>query len=590
MSVAPPEIVAPWADAMLAAALFAVDPHGSGGVSLRAPAGPVRDRWLAALSAMLPDGTPQRRLPPGTPDSRLLGGLDLAATLRAGRPVAERGLLAATDGGIVVLSMAERADDLLSARLGAALDSGTVTVERDGFAAISPARIGIVALDEGVDDERPPAALLDRLAFAVDLGQIGPRDAGEFGYGRDRIAAARDLLAHVEPAEAVIGALCGVALALGIVSIRPSILAFRVARAAAALGGRTIVSEDDAAVAARLVLAPRALRIPASDSPGDAPDPDAADAPPDAPPGEAPDEAEMQEDDRTVRDMQDIVLEAAQAALPADLLAGLVTKGAERGGVRLGGRAGALRQSANRGRPIGVRRGDPRSGARLDLIETLRAAAPWQALRRDSAPGGRVRVRRDDFRIKRFEQRAGTTTIFVVDASGSAALRRLAEAKGAVELLLADCYVRRDQVALLAFRGAGVEIALPPTRSLTRAKRSLAGLPGGGGTPLAAAIEAACVLAEAERRKGQTPVIVFLTDGGANIARDGRPGRARARDEATAAARALRLRGHAAMLVDTSQKPQPVARDLAAAMDARYLPLPYADAAAVSRAVQAGIR
>ena len=54
----------------------------------------------------------------------------------------------------------------------------------------------------------------------------------------------------------------------------------------------------------------------------------------------------------------------------------------------------------------------------------------------------------------------------------------MAEAKGAVELLLADCYVRRDRVALIAFRGTDAELLLPPTRSLARARRSLAGLPG----------------------------------------------------------------------------------------------------------------
>ena len=114
---------------------------------------------------------------------------------------------------------------------------------------------------------------------------------------------------------------------------------------------------------------------------------------------------------------------------------------------------------------------------------SLRAAAPWQPIRRrerTAVADHRIEVRADDLRVTQFKQRTRTTTIFVVDAPGSTALNRLAEAKGAVELVLADCYVRRDRVALLAFRGGGAELLLPPTRSLVRAKRSLAGLPGGG--------------------------------------------------------------------------------------------------------------
>jgi magnesium chelatase subunit D len=196
-------------------------------------------------------------------------------------------------------------------------------------------------------------------------------------------------------------------------------------------------------------------------------------------------------------------------------------------------------------------------------------------------------VRRDDFRIIRFKQRIGTTTIFVVDASGSAALQRLAETKGAIELLLADCYVRRDKVALIAFRGQGAELLLPPTNALARAKRSLAGLPGGGGTPLAAGIDAAIALAETIARAGQTPIITLLTDGRANIARDGAQGRPRAEQDALDSASRLRAANLTTLLVDTSPRPHPAAQRLAAAMAARYLALPYADAATVSRAVRA---
>jgi magnesium chelatase subunit D len=224
----------------------------------------------------------------------------------------------------------------------------------------------------------------------------------------------------------------------------------------------------------------------------------------------------------------------------------------------------------------------------------LRAAAPWQALRRKQQGDGssgvkRIAVRPEDFRITHYTHRSETLTVFVVDASGSSAVHRLAEAKGAVELLLADCYVRRDHVALIAFRGQNAEMLLPPTRSLPRAKRCLAALPGGGGTPLAAALDAARELSDLARRKGQTPVVVFMTDGRANVARDGRQGRETAEADAASAARAIRALGLTSLMVDTSPSPHPAARRLADGMGAQYLPLPRADAVTLSKAVRAAL-
>jgi magnesium chelatase subunit D len=227
-------------------------------------------------------------------------------------------------------------------------------------------------------------------------------------------------------------------------------------------------------------------------------------------------------------------------------------------------------------------------------VETLRAAAPWQRVRaRDRAAestGVDVRgvdVRGDDLRVQRRMRRVGTTTLFVVDASGSAALGRLAEAKGAVELLLAESYVRRDRVAVIAFRGPRAELLLPPTRALTRARRALAGLPAGGGTPLASGLTAACACVDQVRRDGGRAAVVLLTDGRANVALDGTPGRARARVDAHAAARALGARGALVVMVDTSPRGDPEARALAAALDARYVALPVVTARALHARVRA---
>ncbi|MCG6896736.1 MAG: magnesium chelatase subunit D [Thiocapsa sp.] len=574
-----------WEDAVLAAALMSVDPVGTGGIALRALAGPVRDQWLQVMRDLQPPDTPMRRIPLHVSDGRLLGGLDLAATLSAGRPVAERGLLVEADGGIVELAMAERIAAGTAARLNMAFDSGEVVLERDGLAMRSPARFAVVALDEGVgDDEGLLNALLDRLAFHLELTHVRVHEAVACDYDVDEILAARALLSEVRVTEPQSEAICATALALGIPSLRASIFASRAACAAAALEGRTEVTDADLAVAGRLVLAPRATMLPPMEPP------------PDEPPPPEPDEPEQEqdkgEDQQEPKELEDQVLEAAKAAIPADLLAQLQLGKLRRSRARATGKAGAVQNAPLRGRPAGVLRGEPRAGVRLNVVETLRAAAPWQRLRREEVArlGGRstrIEVRQDDFRITRFKHRSETTTIFVVDASGSSALHRLAEAKGAVELLLADCYVRRDRVALVAFRGQAAEVLLPPTRSLVRAKRSLASLPGGGGTPLASGIDLGMMLADSVKRRGGTPIVIIMTDGRANVARDGTGGRARASEDALSAARLMRSAEITALVIDTSPRPQQQGRDLAAEMGARYLPLPHADATSLSHAVRA---
>lgn len=570
-----------WSDAMVAAALLAADRVGLGGIRIRSRTGPVRDLWLTQFRELLPPDVPVRKLPLGIGDSRLLGGIDLAATLQARRPVFERGLLAEVDGGYVVAVMAERMEPSTMAVLNAVIDAREVVVERDGLSQRVPTCFGIVALDEGVEDESAASALCDRLAFSIDLDGLSQADLTDPLFAAPDIAAARSRLARVTVAPDAIEALCSAALVLGVGSLRASLLAVRTARVAAALDGAQTVQREHLELAARLVLAPRATRVPASDDEQ-----------------EQEQQLDPQDDDRNNDDqakrddlpLDDMVLEAAQAAIPPDLLARLQDSGSSRQRSATGGRQGAAKRGQQRGRSVGVRRGQLRAGGRLHILETLRAAAPWQALRRQQAirqddltASSRILVTKEDFRLKRFEQRRVTSTIFVVDASGSSALQRLAEVKGAVELLLAECYIRRDEVALISFRGKSAELLLPPTRSLTRAKRNLAGLPGGGGTPLSAAIDMATKLALAVRSKDKSPSIVLMTDGRANVSRTGAGDRALAEAEALAAARQLRLAGVPVVVVDTSPRPQPQAAKLAEEMSARYVALPRADALRLSR-------
>ncbi len=582
-------------DALLTAALLAIDARGLGGVVLDHPMHEHARAYSDAVQRFLPANAPTRRVPIGVSADRLIGGVDLAATLSSGRLVSERGVLAAADGGVVVLPMVERATTAVRTTLSEVLDSGALQVARDGIATRHDVRVVAVLLDESVEDEAVHPALIDRVAFRVVLRDgIEPEEATAW---LSRVHDARARLSGVTVDDAWVEAICETAEAFGIASARAPLFALRCARAHAALAGRVAVSEADAEAAARLVLTPRATRLPAEPPPPppeqEPPPPDASNAPDEPPPppeqnmeppppdsnDDAPDEPQNDDADQPLPSEADVLRAAVEAALPPGLLEQLMAR-ATSGTVQ--GRVGAEEQSMVRGRPRGARAGLPRGGARLHLLETLRAAAPWQKVRgRSVAPMSRVSIRREDFRIRRFVERTGTTVIFLVDASGSAALQRLSEAKGAIELLLAESYARRDRVSLIAFRGKGTEVLLPPTRALARAKKVLAAMPGGGGTPIATAIDMAAQQALATRRDGSSPLVVMLSDGRGNIARDGTPGRPGAEKDAMAAAAAFAQLGVLSLFVDTSPRGEAVARRIADVMRARYVLLPYADAKAL---------
>ncbi|WP_434612612.1 magnesium chelatase subunit D [Tabrizicola sp. M-4] len=540
-----------------ALACLAIDPAGLKGLWLRARAGPVRDRVTAALAAI---PLPLRRLHPTITDDALFGGLDLAATLATGQPVMQAGLLATPSS--LILTMAERCPAGLAARLASALDQ--------------PAH-SLIALDEGADpDETVAPALADRLSLFLDLTDIALGDSRDISLDAQRLAEARDRLPTLRLTESQLAALTRAAADLGIPSLRAPLLAATTARAHAAWQGRREVTDDDLETAAALIYAHRATPLP-----------EQAEQQPDHPqPDQTPDQGEAQSEDQSQSLPEEMLVEAALAALPRDLLEALAQGRATRAAKSAGG-TGAEQGGNRRGRPLPSRPGRLEPGARIDLVATLRAAAPWQPLRRKAQPDrdAALLVRAADIRLKRFRETSDRVLIFAVDASGSAAFARLAEAKGAIELLLAQAYARRDHVSLLAFKGHAAELLLPPTRSLVQTKRRLAGVPGGGGTPLASGLQLALATAAQAKQRGLTPTIALLTDGRGNIALDGTPDRARAEEEATLLARQIRLSATPALVIDVANRPQPSLKTLAQIMDAPYLALPRADARRLSAAL-----
>lgn len=466
-----------WVAGHLALTLIAVDPGGLGGLHLRARACPVRDAFLATAPNAL---APFTRIAPTLDDDAVFGGMDIAETLSKGRIVQKLGLI--SKPGTALLTMAERTRPGRAARFAQQLDQGR-------FAPM-------ILVDEGIDDEAAPNVLTDRLAFMVDLDGMRAMELSELAISEADLAAARDALPTIAVPDDAISALTITALRFGIASMRPPLLALAAARANAALNRRKTVSSDDLSIAAELVYAHRATQLPEDD----------AETPPDTDMAEPETAPDQDPDDGDTFDIPDeLLIEAVRAILPDGALHALSDRAKTRTAFQ-GAGAGRKRRSNRRGRPLPAKPGMPGCDARLDLFATLRSAAPWQGMRRAAQPErtGLI-LNSSDFRVKVYEERSDRLIIFVVDASGSAAMTRLAEAKGAVETVLADAYASRDHVALIAFRGEGADILLAPTRSLVQAKRALGALPGGGGTPLAAGLLAAAEMARRAQGQGLSP-------------------------------------------------------------------------------------
>jgi magnesium chelatase subunit D len=600
-----------WFDAQTTAALLAIDPHGLGGICVKSQFGPIRDAWFAFMQTQIAPGIHFQKIPLQIQDEQLLGGLDLEATLSHGKPIYSSGLLAKSHGGFIVLPMAERVSTHTIAHIMQVLDRGEVRHPQQS-AEFTPCLFGMIALDESIGpDESIHPRLAEHMAFEVHLdhlSQNGCKDSLEITPAV--IAEARQRLPDIECDAHFIESLLQSAAAFGVDSIRAGLFAVRAAKALAALRNQNAVTEDEVVDAARLVLSHRATLMPSSrEEQGlDEPEvePDSAEDSEQTNEDQNKSEQEPQEQDDpnqgkdsdtdanqpkenmeqpSAEDLEELLIEAIRAGIPPNALAQL-TAGLGRANGKQGskGQFGQLQKNANSGRPAESWRGLPKGGKRLDLLKTIRAAVPWQAMRQVESKvkqpsvnnqRSHIQIRADDLHIKRYQQRQGVVTIFLVDASGSSATQRLAEAKGAVEQLLADCYIRRDEVAMIALRGRTADVVLPPTRSLVRAKRNLAALPGGGGTPLATGFAAVNEMALSIRRKGMTPLIVVMTDGIANVTLEGVGGRERAHQDALQTARQLRAAGHAILFIDTASAPQALAEALANEMAAQYLPLPY---------------
>ncbi|WP_434051012.1 MAG: VWA domain-containing protein [Roseibium sp.] len=595
-----------WDDALLAARLLKTGGSQLGGLWLKARAGGVRDAYVAHLKEIFGSRTHWIRVPNSVGHSALQGSIDIPATAKTGRVVTMPGLLARADQGILLLPMAERLDAAIAAIIGDAIDTKVCRSplqSKDQGVTQVRTRFQVIALDESASlEEHLPHALSDRLGLISDLSAVSWSEVSETSPSarEDPSLAWQD----VEISAAIIELLAQIASAADCSSLRRLRYLTMVARMLAALESRGSVGETDALRALRLCLGVKlqAQQMQEEDLvPEDCtqPSPNECQA--------QPLEPELKEKDRT-NSLQDLTeLTELLSAVEAGTIAGvpeLAGKNPARSNASRTGKSGTAKKNARRGRPVAVSRTAPFPDARPNVLATLRAAAPWQVIRsqnramllarlsdRDKrrVKQPRALITRDDYRFQRLRHETPSTAIFMVDASGSTALERLGETKGAIEQLLSRCYVRRDEVAMIAFRGKGAETVLPPTRSLVMAKRKLAGLPGGGPTPLVSGLEKGLELALSVRRQGSTPVMVLLTDGRGNIARNGKPDRTRAQEELGLVAGRYRSLEMRSICIDIARRPRESVASLAQTMGADLHFLRHADAGSMSDVVNASL-
>ncbi|MCA9319253.1 MAG: VWA domain-containing protein [Planctomycetes bacterium] len=555
-----------------------IDPALSGAL-LTGPIGCGKSWVLRSFLALARALNPDRQtvfVPLRAEREALVGGLDFEASLSQARAVQRPGLVERARGGVLVI------EDLAS-------------LPRDSFALLRPGLIdssGTQFYATSLDgDDATPAAWRDLFPLIVSLRGLDQASrvellarslSGPVSSG----ASHSDLLAHLRSARALasrrstdddeaLDQIAGRVSAAGIEGHRAELFAWRAARASAALEGRESVELEDIDFATAAVIMPRAREWPA-------PPPSPPRPPRRAPPPETAD-GDQGDPEKRPEPREDEVFAARPCPAPQLGTVDARSHARRSGG---GGRGGAWDRGAYL-RAVAW----PAPGRRIAIAPTLLRAA-LGAARRRKGHGGRLIVRPEDLRIRRFSRRRGRLLLLVVDASGSMAQRRMQEAKGCALALLGEAYRRRDAVALIACRGERAHLILSPTTSAAHARRELDLLATGGGTPLVSALDVAMDVIQLERRRrDRDPLVLIISDGHANVSRDPSTGsmgaarRAIVAQELEAAAVSWRALGADTHVVDPSPKAsaRSLATEFAGSLGAKLHHLPVLNPGALLR-------
>ena len=543
-----------------------IDPS-LGSLSIKANYSTVREAFLSNLLSLL---RPKRlkKIYPFQNPTDFTESINMIDTLTLGMPKYNEDIFS-SDNIALILTNTEKMEKGLATFL-----SDKIKNNNNKF---------FIALDESEGNEMPRANLSDYIIFSVNLGGIRYKDLKKVYINRKKIAEARRNLATVQVNKKILDYLIASAEMFSISNMHTIFSTLKVAKALCVYKGNKSVSREDITLAISLSMIHKAKQIPEFQQEEKA---------------KAPEQEQLRDDNESKADNSELsnenkkmLIDALKISLPSNLIESLLSKNSQT--ISLGESAGSGEKNNNfsAGRPIPSVNRKYSSDKKIDLMATLTKAIPWQKIRSSSVTkkNRKIIIYPQDIMIKRFEKQSERLLIFLVDASGSNAIGRLAEAKGAIEILLSDAYAKRDNVALISFSGLKADPLLLPTKSLVTAKKKLSSLPGGGATPLANGLLEAFNMADAARSRNIKPIIILLSDGRANMSLDGEGDRVKAIKDTNYVASLIKRNAINNIFIDTSRRKTPIADELARELSGHYFQLPLANSSSISKAVQQSI-
>ena len=543
-----------------------IDPS-LGSLSIKANYSTVREAFLSNLLSLLKPKRLKKIYPFQNPTD-LTKSINMIDTLTLGMPKYNEDIFS-SDNIALILTNTEKIEKGLATFLGDKIKNNN-----NKF---------FIALDESESNEIPKANLSDYIIFSVNLGGTRYKDLKKVSINRKKIAEARRNLATVQVNKKILDYLIASAEMFSISNMHTIFSTLKVAKSLCVYKGNKTVSREDITLAISLSMIHKAKQIPEFQQEEKA---------------KAPEQEQSRDDNESKADNSELnnedkkmLIDALKISIPNNLIESLLSKNSQT--ISLGESAGSGEKNNNfsAGRPIPSVNRKYSSDKRIDLMATLTKAIPWQKIRSSSVTkkNRKIIIYPQDIMIKRFEKQSERLLIFLVDASGSNAIGRLAEAKGAIEILLSDAYAKRDNVALISFSGLKADPLLLPTKSLVTAKKKLSSLPGGGATPLANGLLEAFNMADTARSRNIKPIIILLSDGRGNMSLDGEGDRVKAIKDTNYVASLIKRNAINNIFIDTSRRKTPIADELARELNGHYFQLPLANSNSISKAVQQSI-